>query len=1278
MAYVVALLATRWGSELGGLNVFNTGLAKGLTQALPKGSMTICFVNQMPADANADPVELVAHDTFSATVLAGDIVARCEALESGTLQGVLVVGHDVITGQAAIDCAHALRASLPDGTDVKSGVVGHMDYSAYAFMKNLTSAEVARRSAQQREILAAADCAFAVGPLLQRNLASARSATRRPRSPVRQLLPGVDKVKVQSYDPRADLQLFISGRLNREDDPIKNSVLAVHALAEAYARGRQDGLAPWVMRGQLYAWGVDPVKDRDTIEQLKAIGGHDAAFMLHAEPFSNDQIALRNRLAKCHVALMPSWHEGFGLSGWDALCAGVPLVCSRQSGLAMLIDDLKQQFPEVPFSSVEYVNVGGSSAAGAPHPEDMRNFADILLGMIVDLKARKQAAIGLASLLKREFSWKRCALDMLQGTGWYFPGSVHWSVRQESARQESESHHVLERILDDLGGLDLEDDWGDLTTAFNSLSDAGKEADLRNRSELLENLRTIGNAIAERMAVEGATGETARDSGRMDVCWRFMAACANICQSFGDFSQSFPQAMLTLIWSDTFLTKELFYYASTFAVEFANEASEIAPQFFAPVQLAGETGLATRLARLSSRHYELTQLVPDLAGNPVFVKELARCTRVTQNAHDIAPEFADDPGLASTALALMTLQPKPGRQVADQAVGFFRHYYPDAGAIKGHWRGDKRVYAALATVSLPTHVVLDVLRCMSIDEDESIRWAALHLAFSQTMRRRLEAAVASGNLVLGATLNEELGAIVDLAVAADGGHPWLHREFLNHYLEERSRPVTADMPQLLGVLDFPVARWLIGPVVGAEAPALRGRAHPEVAVTRTDAMQVVKRILLVLPPIEISDNAEGASRTSTPALGLGLLASHLVAQGHDVQVADCHRFPELRTEVLRLARTFDLIGFNTVFSTIRSTMAMLVDIRNRTQSTTLVVGGPAAKLNAWQFSTVHMEDALTSWDFAVATDAVENLSALVASLKNPGPWPAAQDILANPQSWNVVGRGVDPSAGVSPVRLSPHPSALTPFPAWLHVVLDRRVYRNGTNQYEPARTRSRSQKFHEAHVVMSQGCNWNCVFCTERRDKSGGEQRREVAHVLREIRQLLSQHRDLRIQFVDDNLLPQIASSATDRGRNMQGLRGPTIFSMVWLRSKPLPVMHLDGGGFSASRTLSRMRAGSEAETSSPVCKDQAVGCSRSEWNTVAKSSVEKARPRVVLSLTMIFQGCSGDCRLRTFLQRLISCSEASGRVGKAPSRRSTLPSRAAQHWRILRFTRTSPRPLPF
>jgi len=1126
MAYVVALLATRWGSDLGGLNVFNKGLAEGLIQALPKGSQTYCFVNLLPRIDYEGGVKLIEHEKFEASLIASEIAKYCGAVDLGALQGVLVVGHDAITGQIAVDCVNQLRTLLSE-TDVKSAVIGHMDYSSYAFMKGQSMEEVTARSIKQREVIAAADCAFAVGPLLQRNFASARSAKYRPRSPVRALIPGVEKVKWEHYDPRVDLQIFISGRLNRDDDPIKNSILAIHALAEAYSQGRQVNAAAWQSRGQLFAWGVDPNSDKVVVEELKQIGSKNAAFTLHAEPFSDDQIALRQRLAKCHVALMPSWHEGFGLSGWEALCAGIPLVCSRQSGLAILIDDLKQQFPEVSFESIEFVNFGGSMTADSPSQEDIGKCADALLAITKNLEARKQAAIELAILLKREYSWKRCASDLLEGTGWYLPGSVHWSNRQAVGRKQEESRQVLDRILETLGQLDLEEDWADLTTAFNSLSDAGKNADLHNREELQEKLRNIGSAIGDRIDV----ASSARESGRMDVCWRFMAACANICPSFRSFSESFPETMLQVIWKDPFLTKELLYYSSAFSEEILNQASEIAPKFFEPARLFNTgTSIGIRLARLAKKHPGLEQLISGIETDPAFEMENERCVKVTQHSHDVAEIIATDPMLAPTTLALMAHGLDPTRQISDQTVSFLDIYYPDAGKVKGHWRGDKRVLAAFATASLSTQVLLETLRRMALDEDESIRWASLHLAFSHTLRRRLEAAYSAGTLSIEGSLNEELGKIVDLAISTDDGHPWLHREFLSHYLEECTSLLAPPKPTPFGVLDFPIARWLIGPVVGESAPTLRGCMHPEVAITRSDTLQDVKRILLVLPPIEIDDTATGASRTSTPALGLGLLASQLAAQGHDVQIADCHRFPNLHAEVLRLARTFDLIGFNTVFSTIQSTMNMLVDIRKRTHSTTLVIGGPAAKLNAWQFSTVHTEDAQGSWDFTISNNAIENLSTLVTSLKTPGKWPDAPGITPNLKSWNVVGRGIQK---VNIQLPPPQNSTLT---TWPQVALDRRIYRNESSQYEPTRTRSKLQTFHEAHVVMSQGCDWNCAFCTERREKSGGEMRREVPHILVEINNLASQHENLRIQFVDDNLFPQIASDGKTRTEKYNGL----------------------------------------------------------------------------------------------------------------------------------------------
>jgi hypothetical protein len=95
---------------------------------------------------------------------------------------------------------------------------------------------------------------------------------------------------------------------------------------------------------------------------------------------------------------------------------------------------------------------------------------------------------------------------------------------------------------------------------------------------------------------------------------------------------------------------------------------------------------------------------------------------------------------------------------------------------------------------------------------------------------------------------------------------------------------------------------------------------------------------------------------------------------------------------------------------------------------------------------------------------------------------------------------------------------------WMKIHVDRRLFAGPNGQYEPTRTRDLLGRIHEAHIVMSKGCDWNCSFCTERRTLSHGERRRDVESVLDEVRQLAKRYTNLRIQFIDDNLLPQIAA----------------------------------------------------------------------------------------------------------------------------------------------------------
>ena len=58
-----------------------------------------------------------------------------------------------------------------------------------------------------------------------------------------------------------------------------------------------------------------------------------------AQPFTAQREPLFDQLGRANLALMLSWHEGFGLTGWEAIAAQVPLIVSRQSGLYRLVQE---------------------------------------------------------------------------------------------------------------------------------------------------------------------------------------------------------------------------------------------------------------------------------------------------------------------------------------------------------------------------------------------------------------------------------------------------------------------------------------------------------------------------------------------------------------------------------------------------------------------------------------------------------------------------------------------------------------------------------------------------------------------------------------------------------------------------------------------------------------------------------------------------------------------------------------------------------------------------
>jgi glycosyltransferase involved in cell wall biosynthesis len=115
-----------------------------------------------------------------------------------------------------------------------------------------------------------------------------------------------------------------------------------------------------------------------------------------------EQEAMFEQLRDSHIALMPSIHEGFGLVGWEAICAGIPLICSDQSGLADFLESCFDTNHDLPRESVLMLRLAGSD-------EDVATLSAKIQELTRTYERRRSHARSLADYLAERFSWDECA-----------------------------------------------------------------------------------------------------------------------------------------------------------------------------------------------------------------------------------------------------------------------------------------------------------------------------------------------------------------------------------------------------------------------------------------------------------------------------------------------------------------------------------------------------------------------------------------------------------------------------------------------------------------------------------------------------------------------------------------------------------------------------------------------------------------------------------------------------------------------------------------------------
>lgn len=412
------LMATAWGPRHGGINAFNRDFSVGLAAALGSRGRVFCAVldpkDSDHADAKSGSVTLIpivgkkASDQFD-TAWTYEIVNWLKRHASAPAISWWV-GHDVTSGAAAL-------AGSDAGLGGRPALIHHMSYIAYQGVKRDNGPAAVAKNEEQRKLFASNEAVlFGVGPLLRD---SCRRLAGGGREPV-MLVPGFPAIG-SSKKEESKLVAVSFGRMEAASDRIKQGQLSVAAFGAAIKAAKDSPYCPPMLDDpELYVIGL-PTGEAEEANAIRDLAEAHAGRIVNILPlpFDEDREKLLGRLAEANLAFMLSWHEGFGLTGWESIAAEVPLIISKRSGLFQLLKETLNGVEESYVAAIDLQGRRGDENSPNFTENDLSLVEKQVLNMVHDNVRAQARARELKELLQQKLicSWVNTGHQFLQGLG---------------------------------------------------------------------------------------------------------------------------------------------------------------------------------------------------------------------------------------------------------------------------------------------------------------------------------------------------------------------------------------------------------------------------------------------------------------------------------------------------------------------------------------------------------------------------------------------------------------------------------------------------------------------------------------------------------------------------------------------------------------------------------------------------------------------------------------------------------------------------------------------
>ena len=307
----VTILASEWGSSNGGLSTINRELAIQLAK-FPEVEITFFLPKCSQEDKNValdHKVKIVEATPLSCFEQLDWLCFPPDDLEID-----IVVGHGVKLGKQA--------QVIKKSKTCKWVQVVHKDPEELKMFESYFSpnSKGEEKHKNEVELCEMADHVVGVGPKLSEAYRSYLSGCNKDGN-VFELTPGVfeefETVKQVSRSHRQPRVLLFGGGAV-EDFELEGFDIAGKAIAAL-----QDTRLVFV--------GAPAGKREETAKRFKKYGV--PASRLTVKEFVGDRESLKSLLLQADLVVKPSRTEGFGLTGLEAMSAGLPVLVSRNSGI---------------------------------------------------------------------------------------------------------------------------------------------------------------------------------------------------------------------------------------------------------------------------------------------------------------------------------------------------------------------------------------------------------------------------------------------------------------------------------------------------------------------------------------------------------------------------------------------------------------------------------------------------------------------------------------------------------------------------------------------------------------------------------------------------------------------------------------------------------------------------------------------------------------------------------------------------------------------------------